>query len=128
MTDAGTTSREDEEDWQSIDESHDEGLETEDDGILIDPTLLELQANLVAALEYIGTTGDMDRSSSSTPSMLSSPVSRRETGDKGKIIMEETNKRTICMMLLSVNSLGPEPHNRKTALATTEWKQWEQAM
>lgn len=32
------------------------------------------------------------------------------------------------MMSVSANSLGPDPHNRKTALTSTEWNQWEQAM
>lgn len=70
----------------------------------------------------------MNRTSSSTTSTFSSPVSLRETVDKGKITMEETSKPTIYMMSVSAISLGPEPHNRKTALASTEWRQWEQAM
>jgi hypothetical protein len=49
MTDAGTTIGEDEEDWQSLDESQDEGLGAEDNEILIDPALLEPQASLVIA-------------------------------------------------------------------------------
>jgi hypothetical protein len=160
MTDAGTTIGEDEEDWQSLDESHDEGLRTEDDEILIDPVLLEPQVSLVVASclkkgshplsplrpheqvydlqedsdrfpqepEIIEAEWEMSRSSSSSSSTLLSPVSLRETVNKGKTIMEEMSRRTICMMSVSANSLGPEPQNRKTALASSERKQWEQAM
>ena len=160
MTDAGTTIGEDGEDWQSIDESHDESLETEDNELLIDPALLKPQANVVVAsylrkgshprsllrphkqvhnfqevshrfqqkLENMEVEWEMDKSGTSTPSMLSSPVSLRETDDKGKITMEKTSKRATCMMSVSAKSLGPEPHNRKTAIASTKWKQWKQAM
>lgn len=49
MTDAGTTIGEDEEDWQSLDESLDDGLEAEDDEMVINPMLLEPQANVAVA-------------------------------------------------------------------------------
>ncbi|OSS43283.1 hypothetical protein B5807_12058 [Epicoccum nigrum] len=69
-----------------------------------------------------------NRSSPSTASTSSSAVSLRETTNKGEITMEEAGKLTICMMSVSASSLGPEPHSRKTALASTESNQWEQAM
>jgi hypothetical protein len=155
MTEAGTPMGEDDEDWETLDESLDEDLEIEDGEILIDPALLEPQANLaIASCPKKGNhslstlrlhkqvydlqpaparsqqelQSEINRSSSSTTSMFSSPVSLRETADKGKITMEEASRPTICMMSVSANSLGPEPHNRKTALASTEWNQWEQAM
>jgi hypothetical protein len=41
MTEAGTTMGEDEEDWETLGDSLDEDLETEDGEMLIDPALLE---------------------------------------------------------------------------------------
>lgn len=131
MTEADTTIGEDEEGWETMDDSLDEDLEIEDDEMLIDPALFEPQANLV--MEFSPKKGNYSLSplrlySSSTTSTFSSTVSLRETADKGKIIMEETSMPTICIMSVSANSLGPEPHSRKTALASTECNQWEQAM
>ena len=131
MTDAGTTTGEKEEDWETQDDSLDEDLEIEDGEMLIDPALLEPQANLAIASSL--NKGNHPLSplrlhSSSTTSAFSSPVSLRETADKGNITVEETSMPTICMMSVSANSHGPEPNNRKAAMASTEWHQWEQAM
>ena len=131
MTEAGTMVEEDEEDWKTLDSSLDEDLETEDGEMLIDPTLLEPQANLAVACCLKKGSHSLSPPrlhSSSTTSTFSPAVSLRETADKGKITMEEASKPTICMMSVSAYSLGPEPHNRKTALASTEGSQWEQAM
>lgn len=110
----------------------DDDLEVETGETLIDPAILKPQANLVLAscpkkrnhspspLRLHG--------SSTTSTVSSSSVSFQETVDKGKITMEEASMPTIYMMSVSANSLGPEPHNSKAALASTEWKQWEQAM
>jgi hypothetical protein len=159
MTEAGTTVEEDEEGWKTLDESFDEDLEIEDGEMLIDPTLLEPQANLAVASclkkgshslsplrshrqvydlqaparfqqdpQAVENERKTKRSSNSITSTFSSPVPLRKTADKGKITMEEASGSTICMMSISAASLGPEPHNRKTALASTECNQWEQAM
>ena len=159
MTEAGTTLGEDEEGWETLDDSCDEDLEIKDGEMLIDPALLEPQANLVIAsclnqgnyslspshlhkqvndfeqapapfqrkVHTIEIGRDTNRSSISTTSTFSSPVSLRETVDKGKITVEEASL-PICMMSILANSIGPEPHTRKAALASTECNQWEQAM
>ena len=131
MTEAGTTMGEDEEGRETLDDYFDDNLETENGEMLIDPALLEPQANLVVApcpKKSDHSPSSLRLHGSPTTSMFSSSVSFRETADKGEITMEEASMPTICMMSVSANSLGPEPHNRKTALASTEWKQWEQAM
>lgn len=153
MTEAGTTIGEDEEGWETLDDSFDEDLEIEDSEMPLDPALLEPRANLVIAscinqgnhilspsrlhrqvhdfqqeLQAIEIGQETNGSSSSTTSTFSSPVSLRETADKGKITVDEASMPTICMMSVSANSFGPEPHTRKTALASTECNQWEQAM
>lgn len=131
MTEADTTIGEDEDDWKSIDDLLDEDLSIEDSETIIDPALLEPQANL--AITPCADKGDYlplpsRLHSSSTTSTNSSPASLRQTGDKGKITVEEACMHTICMMSVSANSLGPEPHNRKAALASPERCQWEEAM
>jgi hypothetical protein len=160
MTEASATIGEDEEDWETLDDSLDEDLDIEDGEMLIDPALLEPQANLAIAScpekrnrslpalrvhrqfydfrqaptcsqqgsQAMENEWVINTSSPSTTSTSSPTVSLQETADKGKIAVEQASRPTICMMSVSANSLGPEPHNRKTALASTEWNQWEQAM
>lgn len=131
MTEADTTMGEDEEGWETLDDYLDEDLEIENGGMLIDPALLDPQANLVVASwpkKRNHSPSPLRLHGSSTTSTFSSSVPFRGTADKGEITMEEASNPTICMMSVSANSLGPEPHNRKTALASTEWSQWEQAM
>ena len=131
MTEAGTAMGEEDDDWKTLDDSFDEDPNIEDGETIIDPALLEPQANLaIASCANKGShlLSPLRLHSSSATSTYSSPVSIRQTIDKGKITVKEARMPTICMMSVSANSLGPEPHNRKTALASTEWYQWKEAM
>jgi len=117
MTEAGTESGEDEEEWQGLDDYPlDEDLEDENDNIPIDPALLEPQANLTLAPR------------TKVTSFVSSTPIPRGMAVKGEMITKEAIQPCICLMSTSTRILGPEPHTRKDAMTSTEWKQWEQAM